>query len=172
MSSLSSFAFFPEGFAADMGPLSPRHTEKVTPTMKTLPVVLAVALLAACAGTDKGTSDGKQAGTPHPGKTAAVARPSAGGTAAHGWPTYHGDNMRSGQSAAPALKPPLRVAWRKQLDGAVYAQPLVVKGKVVVATEDNTVYAFRTGGHLLWRHHLGTPVPRSALPCGNIDPLG
>src|SRR4029077_155432 len=23
-----------------------------------------------------------------------------------------------------------------------------------------------------WRRHVGTPVPLSALPCGNIDPLG
>jgi outer membrane protein assembly factor BamB len=67
----------------------------------------------------------------------------------------------------------LRQAWSQALDGAVYAQPLVVDGVVLVATENNTVYALRArDGHVLWRRHLGTPVPRSELPCGNIDPLG
>jgi hypothetical protein len=29
-----------------------------------------------------------------------------------------------------------------------------------------------TTGHLIWARSLGKPVPRSALRCGNIDPLG
>ena len=33
------------------------------------------------------------------------------------------------------------------------------------------MYALR-GGKVVWSRHLGTPVSRSALPCGNIDPLG
>lgn len=89
------------------------------------------------------------------------------------WPTYHGDNQRSGFSDALALKPPLHLAWQTQLDGAVYAQPLVVGGLLVVATENNSVYALhpRTG-RVVWQRRLGRPVPQSDLPCGNIDPTG
>jgi outer membrane protein assembly factor BamB len=65
-------------------------------------------------------------------------------------------------------------AWTTaQLDGAVYAQPLVVGSMLIVATEHNTVYAFDAAtGAPRWVRHLGTPVPGSALPCGNIDPSG
>jgi outer membrane protein assembly factor BamB len=55
----------------------------------------------------------------------------------------------------------------------VYAAPLVARGRVIVATENNSVYAFDVAnGHQLWRAHLGTPVPGGELPCGNIDPSG
>jgi polyvinyl alcohol dehydrogenase (cytochrome) len=89
------------------------------------------------------------------------------------WPTYHHDNARTG--AAPTLAPlgTLRRAWATGLDGAVYGQPLVVGDRLLAATENDTVYAMdsRTGT-VLWSRHLGTPVSRSDLPCGNIDPLG
>jgi len=67
----------------------------------------------------------------------------------------------------------LAVAWSTALDGAVYAEPLVVGGHVLVATEGNTLYSLdaRTG-QIEWQTHIGEPVPLSELPCGNIDPLG
>lgn len=42
-----------------------------------------------------------------------------------------------------------------------------------MATKNDSVYALdlRTG-RIVWRRHLGTPVPRSDLPCGDIRPLG
>jgi outer membrane protein assembly factor BamB len=55
----------------------------------------------------------------------------------------------------------------------VYGQPLVVGGTVIAATEGDTLYGLvRATGAIRWRRHVGTPVPISALPCGNIDPLG
>jgi outer membrane protein assembly factor BamB len=67
----------------------------------------------------------------------------------------------------------LRVARSLALDGAAYAQPIVVGNNVIVATEHDTVYSVdATSGHLAWRRQLGAPTPRSALPCGNIDPSG
>jgi outer membrane protein assembly factor BamB len=49
----------------------------------------------------------------------------------------------------------------------------VVGATVIVATENNTVYAFDAAtGTERWVRHLATPVPGSALPCGNIDPSG
>lgn len=89
------------------------------------------------------------------------------------WPTYHRDAARAG--AAPDLPAlgPLRTAWSAHLDGAVYGQPLVVHGRIIAATESDTIYALDPGdGHVVWQRNLGTPMPGSALPCGNIDPLG
>jgi outer membrane protein assembly factor BamB len=67
-----------------------------------------------------------------------------------------------------------RTMWESsQLDGQVYAQPLVTGGHVFVATENNTVYALDANtGDPVWMQHFGNPVPRSMLPCGNIDPTG
>ncbi|HLY36874.1 MAG TPA: PQQ-binding-like beta-propeller repeat protein [Candidatus Binatia bacterium] len=63
--------------------------------------------------------------------------------------------------------------------GATYAQPLYVadaaggRGLILVATEENRVYALdATTGATVWSQQLASPVPLSALPCGNIDPLG
>ncbi|HYL40574.1 MAG TPA: PQQ-binding-like beta-propeller repeat protein [Candidatus Binatus sp.] len=89
------------------------------------------------------------------------------------WPTFGGDPGRSGTAAGfPAPNHP-SVAWSAALDGAVYGQPIVALGRLYVATEDDSVYGLdpRTG-HVLWRRHVGTPVPLGTLPCGNIDPLG
>jgi outer membrane protein assembly factor BamB len=44
---------------------------------------------------------------------------------------------------------------------------------VFVATENNSVYALDHGtGAIAWKTHLGDPVPRSQLQCGDIDPTG
>lgn len=89
------------------------------------------------------------------------------------WTTYHQNNNRTGYVADTPDPKELKKAWSKQLDGAVYAEPLVVGGRVIVATEGDSFYAFdRQTGNQLWHTNVGTPVPRSALPCGNIDPLG
>src|SRR6266536_828235 len=100
------------------------------------------------------------------------ALPGAVATPPADWPTYHGDNQRTG--VASTLLPvhsALHRIWSVQLDGAVYASPIVVNGYKIVVTENNTVYRIYAN-KVVWRKHLGTPVPRSSLPCGNIDPLG
>ena len=89
------------------------------------------------------------------------------------WMTYHRDNTRTGYM--PDMPDPQRlaIAWNTTLDGAVYAEPLVVGGHVLVATEGDSVYSLNARtGQIEWRTNIGQPVPRSALPCGNIDPLG
>jgi outer membrane protein assembly factor BamB len=68
---------------------------------------------------------------------------------------------------------PLRVSWRANLDGAVYGQPLLVGTLVIAATENDSIYALDSStGKVVWRTHVGTPVPLADLPCGDIDPLG
>jgi outer membrane protein assembly factor BamB len=55
----------------------------------------------------------------------------------------------------------------------VYAEPLVYQGVVIVATENDSVYALNaTSGAAVWRRALGAPMPGSALPCGDISPSG
>lgn len=102
---------------------------------------------------------------------AAAVAGNATGVAAADWPTYHGDNARTGVASSPPLGRLTR-AWSAKLDGQVYASPLIARGRVVVATENNSVYAFDDAGRQLWRTHLGTPVDGGSLPCGNIDPSG
>lgn len=89
------------------------------------------------------------------------------------WPTYHRDNARTGVASGLAPLGTLGVAWRAALDGAVYGQPLVVGHRILAATEHDTIYSLDAStGAVQWSAHVGEPVPRSALPCGNIDPLG
>ena len=88
------------------------------------------------------------------------------------WPMYHGTPDHAGHAAAmpPAGAP--RLVHTLRLDGAVYASPLVVRGLTIVATENDSVYAFDAGYRQVWRQHLGKPSPQSERQCGNIDPLG
>jgi polyvinyl alcohol dehydrogenase (cytochrome) len=93
--------------------------------------------------------------------------------AAPAWTTYGGSNARAGAYPEPTTAG-LRLAWRSlQLDGQVYAEPIWQGERVYVATENDSVYALgRRTGRVIWRRHLGTPVPLSDLPCGDINPLG
>ena len=89
------------------------------------------------------------------------------------WTTYHRDNLRTGYVPGMADPQKLTVAWSVSLDGAVYAEPLIIDGHVIVATEHDSLYSLDTQtGQVVWHTNVGEPVPRSALPCGNIDPLG
>jgi len=132
-------------------------------------------LLTALAGCGNSSS---HSGAPSASSTPLTLPP--GATASSGpvsssadWTTYHRDNARTGYLASLPDPDRLTHAWSTQLDGAVYAEPLVVAGRVLVATEGNSLYSLdaRTG-QVQWRTNMGSPVPLSQLPCGNIDPLG
>src|SRR5262249_40917115 len=115
--------------------------------------------------------------TPAATSPAATAQPPPAGKPAKlsptDWTTYHRDAARTGVSPAQPAAGALSIAWRRHLDGAVYGQPLAVGKLVIAATAGNTVYGLdRATGNIRWHVHLGTPVPLSALPCGDIDPLG
>jgi len=98
---------------------------------------------------------------------------------------YHGDAGRSGNFVVPSLtwdrSRSLHVDdnFHASVRGHVYAQPLYWRapgsssGILVVATEDNVMHAIdAVSGGEVWKRSLGQPVPRSALSCGNISPLG
>lgn len=100
-------------------------------------------------------------------------------------PGYHHAQDRSGTYVVPGLTwqsaPHLHrdADFDGRVEGPIYAQPLYWRapaardGWLIVATEANLVYALdAANGHVVWRAALGQPVPRRALPCGNIEPLG
>jgi outer membrane protein assembly factor BamB len=88
------------------------------------------------------------------------------------WPTYHGDAARTGvdQSSGAAL--PFASAWSTPDLGAdMWAEPLVYRGLVIVATENNDLIALNeSNGQVVWRANAGPAVPSSKLPCGDISP--
>ena len=90
------------------------------------------------------------------------------------WPEFDQNAQRTGIAPGLPTAGKLTLAWTASLDGAVYGQPLVVGGDVIAATENDSVYAIsRATGKTVWRAHVGTPVPQSALHgCGDIFPLG
>jgi polyvinyl alcohol dehydrogenase (cytochrome) len=89
------------------------------------------------------------------------------------WTTYHGTAEATGVQAAPTKLRPSRRAWTSsKLDGQLYGEPLVADGRVVAATENDTVYVMSTrSGRILWSRHLAKPVPAADLPCGDISPV-
>jgi outer membrane protein assembly factor BamB len=110
-----------------------------------------------------------------------VALPPTPSTAASPspWPTYHHDLARTGVDPSQPTFASLSPAWTTPVDGLVYAEPLFAPGVnghdlVVVATENDSLYALDgTTGHAVWGPvALGAPVPGSALPCGDISPVG
>jgi outer membrane protein assembly factor BamB len=138
---------------------------------------LAVLLALAAAGCSGSASPAPSA-TPAT-SAAAPAAPtpttSASGTAGapHDWPGYHGDAVHSGLSQSmPDVSGSLKVIESIKLDGAVYASPIAVDGVIVVATENDSVYAFDAQGKQLWHVSAGSPSPAYERPCGNINPLG
>jgi outer membrane protein assembly factor BamB len=89
------------------------------------------------------------------------------------WPEYNQNAARTGVASGLPKAGRLSHRWSARLDGAVYGQPLVVGGLVIAATENDSVYALNEStGRVVWRRHVGTPVPLSSLPCGIIDPVG
>jgi PQQ-like domain len=146
-----------------------------------LALALPITLAAGCAS---GGSSTAGTGTPASHATTsqtaqAIESGSSAAAKAHytNWPTYHRTNSRSG-IATSTVTAPLHHAWTANLDGAVYGEPLVANGQLIVATENDSVYGLNpTSGATEWRAHLGTPESQSDLQgdlpgCGDIFPLG
>jgi polyvinyl alcohol dehydrogenase (cytochrome) len=88
------------------------------------------------------------------------------------WTVYHGDPAGSAVATQTAAVNTSSEAWTSPaLDGELYGEPLSSSGDVYVATESDTVYALSaSAGSVIWSTHVGTPVPASSLPCGDISP--
>jgi outer membrane protein assembly factor BamB len=150
-----------------------QHSQRVggksaaTSCMASLGVIVFLLVFAGCGGA---SATGSPPATPTPVPTSATASPTASSS---DWTTYHRDNLRTGYIASTRDPHSLTKAWSRSLDGAVYAEPLVVGNHVIVATEGDSLYALDpVTGSIQWHTNVGSPVPLSSLPCGNIDPLG
>jgi outer membrane protein assembly factor BamB len=135
----------------------------------------AVALLAACgSGSSPKASSGSAATPPPTGAPIPGTGPSPATVAVPAnWTTYQHDAARTGTTADHIGATAHREWTSPKLDGAVYAQPLLIGSGVIVATEGDSLYRLDAAtGAIQWRSHLGTPVSGNALPCGNIDPVG
>jgi outer membrane protein assembly factor BamB len=126
-------------------------------------VLCLLVVLSGCAGIS-----GTAQGTPSPAQVTPTPSPAISTE----WTEYHSDAARHGAGPPnPSLTAPHPV-WTANVDGAVFASPLVIQGHVIVATENNTVYSLDLfTGSVIWRAHLGAPVAASSLPCGDISPI-
>jgi outer membrane protein assembly factor BamB len=136
---------------------------------------LLLVFLSACSDLTSSNGDAPPTITPlaltaTPQSTAISITPNTSST---DWTTYHANNLRTGYISSTPDAHSLSNIWNTQLDGSVYAEPLVVGNHVIVATEGDSLYALDPNtGSVQWHTNVGTPVPLSSLPCGNIDPLG
>lgn len=140
-----------------------------------LAVLGAVGLLASCGSSAPRSAPPPSAAQAGPTASTAASSTSAPPSApAAAWVTYGHDAGRSGLDPSAPQAGSLHAAWTSTaLDGAIYAQPLVVGSSVIVATENDTVYSLSAAtGVLGWSRHLGTPVDGATLACGNISPSG
>ncbi|NUU30154.1 choice-of-anchor D domain-containing protein [Arthrobacter sp. C9C5] len=93
------------------------------------------------------------------------------GTVAH-------DLLRTGWDSNETALSPTSVAssnfgklFSTSVDGQVYAQPLVVGGTVIAATENNNVYGLNGAtGAVNWQRNLGPAWPASTVSCGDLTP--
>jgi len=136
---------------------------------------LLLVFLSACSGLTSSNGNATPTITPlaltaTPQSTAISITPNTSST---DWTTYHANNQRTGYIPDTPDPNSLSKIWSTQLDESVYAEPLVVGNHVIVATEGDSLYALDPNtGSVQWHTNVGTPVPLSSLPCGNIDPLG
>jgi outer membrane protein assembly factor BamB len=96
---------------------------------------------------------------------------SAANTPETNWTVYHHDPAGRGVAAPIKLGHAHRAWVSPALDGQLYGEPLVAGSVVIVATENDTVYALNARtGRVRWSTHVGTPVASASLPCGDITP--
>lgn len=88
------------------------------------------------------------------------------------------DSLRTGWDAAEPSLSPVDVAaadfgrlFLTQLDGQVYAQPLVAAGTLIAATENDKVYGLNPAtGAVRWTRDVGPAWPAAAIGCGDLTP--
>jgi hypothetical protein len=112
------------------------------------------------------------AGVPASGVTAAQGGETAGVTTAG-----YGNLRDDWDPNEAALSPPAVQAasfgeiFSAKLKGAIYAQPLVYKGDVIVTTEEADEYAINaTSGAIVWERSFGTPLKAKTIGCSDLKP--
>ena len=93
-------------------------------------------------------------------------------------PTNRGNDSRDGwYPAEPGLTPQLvgssdfGQVFKTQLNGQIYAQPLLVGHILLVATETNWVYGLNpTTGAIEWSRQIGKPFADAPVHCPDLTP--
>jgi hypothetical protein len=88
------------------------------------------------------------------------------------------NNLRDGwDSSEPALSPSAVQSssfgelFSTRLDGAVYAQPLVFDGTVIVTTEKANAYGVNAStGAIEWHRSFGNPFKSATIGCSDLKP--
>lgn len=161
-------------------------------TSRLLVCSCSILALTACGGDDSTSNPNDGGGT----DASTDGRPLGDGSSPDGGPQmdagpsvleHHNHGNRDGVfvdaklTKAAAAGMHLDTTFVAKMPGSqTYTQPLFVdagiggKDVLIVATEQNVVYAFdAAGGATIWQTKaLVPPAPLGNLPCGNIDPLG
>ncbi|MGE5156415.1 MAG: choice-of-anchor D domain-containing protein, partial [Betaproteobacteria bacterium] len=81
------------------------------------------------------------------------------------------DSAEPNLSASTVTSSNFGQLFATQLNGQIYAQPLVVGGTVLVSTENNWAYGLNAvTGAITWSRQLGPPWPASTISCGDLVP--
>ncbi|MEV6926332.1 choice-of-anchor D domain-containing protein [Dactylosporangium sp. NPDC051485] len=99
-------------------------------------------------------------------------------TAAADETTVSVDTFRTGwDQNEPALGPSAVSAadfgqlFATDLNGQIYAQPIVAQGTLIAATENNWIYGLNPQtGAIVWSRSVGPAWPASAIGCGDLVP--
>lgn len=93
-------------------------------------------------------------------------------------PTVSQDTYRDGWDQSETALDPASVQspdfgqqFATQLDGSVYAQPLVIGNTLVAATENDKVYGLDSAtGAILWTDDFGPAWPAATIGCSDLTP--
>lgn len=137
-------------------------------------VLVVIVVLAACSSDAGRTASSPASSSASPTTTTAPTATTSPPSGGADWVTWGHDAARSGVTSDGPGATGVHASWTSAgVDGDVYAQPLVVGHQVIVATANDSVYAFDTAtGATRWQQTIGRPVSASSLPCGNVDPVG
>jgi hypothetical protein len=81
------------------------------------------------------------------------------------------DPHESGLGPSDVSAPDFGQLFATQLDGQVYAQPVVARSTVMAVTENNKAYGLDpVSGAIRWTRNVGAPWPASAIGCGDLTP--
>jgi hypothetical protein len=138
-------------------------------------LVLVASLAAGCSPTASKESSATTSPSTASPSTASPSTALGAAPALANWVTYQHDAARTGAADdTRGFGAGATAGWvSDDLDGNLYAQPLVAGDAVIAATEGDSIYSLDAQtGKVRWRTPLGDPVDGSTLPCGNIDPSG
>ena len=88
------------------------------------------------------------------------------------------DSLRTGWDPNEPGLTPASVAsssfgqlFATQLDGQVYAQPIIANGVLFAATENNNIYGLNPAtGATIWSRNIGPAWPAATIGCGDLTP--